>query len=344
MDGTRYIDDDPYVLYQNVLDYASSAKEKQAARDTLDQTVIDAFNNYVSVKNSYKQCIKDLDKAEKELTQAELKNRIGELSFDEYDSQMDSYEELQNSMLDSMKLYSQTLYSFDRLTCGGISAILSGTDADMQTAVIGTSYVVKNTADGAFYSIESIIQSMEFELSISIPDDFEIDITDYELWINNIQVGDRTPKDKKLRHLKLDFDNNAVVKIRLYNDTDFVDDCIIDSSVESGPLEITSGYDINKDEDNILGTYEIDINDTTKLIDLKINAKDEAVKSFVIKTKDGKTVGGSKKNDITGSLRHLDIVQQSLEELQIELYDENDELLYTGRFDTLNGMIRKLEE
>ncbi len=343
-DGTRYIDDDPYVLYQNVLDYASSAKEKEAARETLDQTVIDAFNNYVSVKNSYKQCIKELDKAEKDLTQAELKNRIGELSFDEYDSQMDSYEELQNSMLDSMKLYSQTLYSFDRLTCGGISAILSGTDADMQTAVIGTSYVVKNTADGAFYSIASIIQSMEFELSISIPDDFETDITDYELWINNIQVGDRTPKDKKLRHLKLDFDNNAVVKIRLYNDTEFVDDCIIDSSVESGPLDITTGYDINKDKDNILGTYEIDLNDTTKLIDLKINAEDEAVKSFVIKTKEGMTVGGNKKTDIASTLRHLDIVQQSLEELQIELYDENEELLYTGRFDTLNGLIRKLEE
>ena len=52
----------------------------------------------------------------------------GELTFDEYDSQMESYEELQNSMLDAMKLYTTTLYSFDRLTCGGISALLSGTE------------------------------------------------------------------------------------------------------------------------------------------------------------------------------------------------------------------------
>ena len=326
------------------MDYASSAKEKEAARETLDQTVIDTFNNYVSVKNSYKQYIKDLDKAEEELTKAELLNKIGELSFEEYDSQMDSYEELQNSMLDSMKLYSQTLYSFDRLTCGGISALLSGTDADMQTAVIGTSYVEKNTADGAFYSIATIIQSMEFELGISIPDDFETDITDYELWINNIQVGDRTPKDQKLRHLKLDFDNNAEVKIRLYNDTDFVDDCKIDPSVESGPLEITTGYEIKKDEDNILGTYEIDINDTTQLIELSIKPNDEAVKSFVIKTKDGENVGGKNKTDITSSFRHLDLVKQSLDELQIELYDGSGSLLYTGRFDTLNGLIKKLEE
>ncbi|MBP5415813.1 MAG: TolC family protein [Lachnospiraceae bacterium] len=343
-DGTRYIDDDPYVLYQNVLDYASSAKEKEEARETLDQTVTDTFNSYVSVKNAYKQCISDLDKADKELTEAELKNRLGELTFDEYDSQMDSYEELQNSMLDNMKLYSQTLYSFDRLTCGGISAILSGTDADMQTAVVGTSYVEKITADGAYYSIASIIQSMEFELRLTIPDDFETDITDYELWINNIQVGDRTPKDKKLRHLKLDFDNNATVKIRLYNDTEFVDDCYIDPSVEAGPLEITTGYDIKKDEGNILGTYEIDVNDTTQLIDLKIKADDEAVKSFVIKTKEGKALGSENKIDISKTLRHLDLMQQSLEDLQIELYDESGSLLYTGRFDTLNVLIRKLEE
>ena len=40
-------------------------------------------------------------------------------------------------MLDAMKLYTTTLNSFDRLTCGGISALLSGTDADMHTAVVG---------------------------------------------------------------------------------------------------------------------------------------------------------------------------------------------------------------
>ncbi len=343
MDGTRYIDDDPYVLYQNVLDYASAAKEKTAARESLDQTVIDTFNNYVSVKNSYKQSIADVDKSEQELNEAELKNRIGEIGFDEYDSQMESYEDLQNSMLDTMKLYTQTLYSFDRLTCGGISAILSGTDADMQTAVVGTSYVEKNTADGAFYSLERIIQDMAFEVNITIPDDFEIDITDYELWINNTQVGARTAKDKPLRHLGLDLENIDEVKIRLYNAGEFVDDCVIDPAEETGPLTITSGYDIKKNEGNQLGTFTIELNDVGT-VTLTIKPDDENVKSFRILSEDGKYVGGDKKIEVDKSFTYLALLQQSLDDLQIELYDESGGTLYTGRLDSLNGLIKKLEE
>ncbi len=343
MDGTRYIDDDPYVLYQNVLDYVSAAKEKNAAKETLDQSVIDTFNNYVSVKNSYKQSITELDKAKEDLTAAELKNRLGELSFDEYDSQMESYEELQNSMLDSMKLYTQTLYSFDRLTCGGISAILAGTDADMQTAVVGTSYVEKNTADGAFYSLERIIQDMAFEVNITIPDDFEVEISDYELWINNTQVGERTPKDRPLRHLALDLENLDEVKIRLYNGDEFVDDCVIDPSEESGPLNITSGYDIKKHEGDVLGTFTIELNDSD-MIELKIVPDDEEVKSFCIKTNDGKYVGGNEKTAVDNKFVYLPLLQQSLDDLQIELYDEAGGVKYTGRFDSLNGLIKKLPE
>ncbi len=343
MDGTRYIDDDPYVLYQNVLDYASAAKEKNAAKETLDQQVVDTFNNYVSVKNSYRQNIADLEKSKQELDEAELKNRIGELSFEEYDSQMESYEELQNSLLDSMKLYSQTLYSFDRLTCGGISAILSGTDADMQTAVVGTSYVEKNTADGAFYTLERIIQDMAFEVNITIPDDFETDITDYELWINNTLIGTRTAKDKPLRHLGLDLENIDEVKIRLYNDGEFVDDCILDPSAESGPLTITTGYDIKKQEGDELGTFTVDVKDNG-LIDIKIVPDDEAVKTFRILSEDGKYVGGDKKIEIDKAFTYLAIIQQSMDVLQIELYDESGGVLYTGRFDALNGLVKKLPE
>ncbi|MBQ9504318.1 MAG: TolC family protein, partial [Lachnospiraceae bacterium] len=53
LDGIRYIEDDPYTLYQNVLDYVSAAKDEESAREELDQQVEDQFNNYISVRNSY---------------------------------------------------------------------------------------------------------------------------------------------------------------------------------------------------------------------------------------------------------------------------------------------------
>ena len=344
MDGTRYMEDDPYVLYQNVLDYVAASNEKKTAQQTLDQSVEDAFNNYISVRNSYQQYIKDVDAAEETLTKNEMLNRIGELSFEEYDSSMDSYEELQNSMLDAMKLYTQTLYSFDRLTCGGVSAILAGTDADMGTAVVGESYIEKNTADGAFYTIKSIIQSQEFELSINIPDDFEVEITDYELWVDNIKIGDRTPKDKKLRHLGLTVDGMTEVKLRLYAGDEFVDDCIIDPSTESGPLTITTGYDIKKNEGDLLGTFTIEPDSVAGLVKLKITPDDENVKQFKVLNDEGKTLGKDEPTDVNKPLTYLSIIQQSMDTLKIELYDESGGLLYTGRFDDINGQIRKLEE
>ena len=344
LDGTRYISDDPNVLYQNVLDYSGALNDKNAAKKDLDQSVTDTFNNYISVRNSYQQYIKDLADAEENLKKDELRNRVGELSFEEYDSEMESYEELQNSMLDAMKLYTTTLYSFDRLTCGGISAILSGTDADMQTAVVGESYPVKNTSEGAYYTLHPIVQNMEFELSIMIPDGFEIDISDYELWVDNVQVGTRLAVDQKLRHLALAVDSVSEVKIRLYDGDNFVDDCIVDPSVESGPLTITSGYDIKRNDPDQIGTYTKDLNESLGLIELKFQMTDSNIKSFKVLTEDGKALGGDKNIEIDKPLKYIELLNGSLDQLSIEFYDASGGVLYTARFDTANGAVLKKDE
>ena len=346
MDGTRYIDDDPYVLYQNVLDYAGAVTDKRGAKKDLDNSVEEAFNNYISVRNSYKQYQKDVADAEENLKKDELRNRIGELSFEEYDSAMDSYEQLQNSMLDAMKLYTTTLYSFDRLTCGGVSAFFSGTDADMQTAVVGESYVEKKTADGAYYTLKSIIQNQEFELSITIPDDFEVEISDYELWVNNVMIGERLSTDKKLRHLMLSFDSVDEAKIRLYNGDEFIDDCVIDPSVESGPLTITSGFDIKRRDPNQIGTYEMVVSDTTGLVEVTFTMEEEKdrIKTFKVLTEDGKALGGDTATDITKPLKYITLLKQSLDDLKIEFYDDAGSVVFKARFDAVNGVVLKDED
>ncbi len=344
MDGTRYIEDDPSALQTNVLDYASALTEKLSAKEELDQSVTDSFNNYISVRNSYKQYINDVDAADKELKKAELLNRNGDLSFEEYDSQMESYEELQNSMLDAMKLYTTTLYSFDRLTCGGISAILTGTDADMKTAVVGESYPEKNTAEGAYYTLRPIIQSQEFELTVVIPDDFVVEVSDYELWVDNILIGERKSTDKKLRHLMLTVDGVTEAKIRLYNGEEFIDDCEIDPTVESGPLTITTGYDIKRIDPNQIGTYDVTLNDTTGIMEVKFTMDDSSILKYKVLTEDGRTLGGQDPVEIDKPFKHLRLVQQSLSELKLEFYDKDGGVLYKARFDVANSAILKEDE
>ena len=59
MDGTRYIEDDPNALETNVLDYVAARTEKGAAKEALEQSVTDTFNNYISVRRSYMQFLKN---------------------------------------------------------------------------------------------------------------------------------------------------------------------------------------------------------------------------------------------------------------------------------------------
>lgn len=338
--GSRYIEDDPNALETNVLDHVAACTEKEAAKKTLEQSITDSFNNYISVRNSYKQYLKDVDEAEKNLARSAMLNRAGQMSFEEYDSEMDSFEELQNSMLDAMKLYTTTLYSFDRLTCGGVSALLSGTDADMQSALVGESYTEKETADGAYYTLKRIVQNQEFELSVVVPEETGVTVTDYELWVDGILVGDRTPLDNKLRHLALTVSGVEQVKIRLYNEEEFIDDCVIDPSQESGKLTITTGYAIKKIEPDQIGTYELNIKDTG-IIEITFKMDNADIKKYKVFSPEGKELGYKEAIDIDKTFKHISAIQQSIEELKLEFYDESEGLLYKGRFDVTNGQILK---
>ncbi len=344
LDGIRYIEDDPYVLYQNVLDYTEALKEEEAAKKELDQNVEDNFNNYVSVRAAYEQAQKDVKEMEDNLKEYAVKNRMGLMTFEEYQDAEDEYEELQNSMLDAMKLYTDTQTSFDRLTCGAISALLSGTDADLHAAVVGESYVEKDTKEANYY-LKPIIQRELFELTIYIPEDFPVEITDFELWCDNTQVGGRTPKDKSLRELMLTKEKVDKVFIRLYNGSEFVDDCTIDPSEESGTLNITTAMNIRKQDTGEVGTYETSVSDVTGLASIKIvPLESEGIGYFRILTKEGTPLGDGKLVSVDESFTHLGLVSVNLSELKLELYDKNQSFKYAASFDTVNKKIKKNEQ
>ncbi len=345
LDGARYIEDDPYTLYQNALDYQSARKDEQAAKDELDQSVEDSFNNYISVRASYQQYLKDLDKMDQEMKQYAVQNRLGYMTFEEYQDQEDAYEELQNSLFDSMKLYTTTLYSFDRQTCGAISALLSGTDLDMKTAVVGESYVDKDSKQAMYY-MKSIIQRELFELTIFIPKDFPTEISDFELWCDNVQIGERTPIDKALRHLALTKDKVSQVKIRLYNGDKVVDDCVIDASEEQGVLNITTSMEIKKDETGVVGTFTTALSDVTGLVTINFSPlESEGIKYYRVLAEDGTAMGDGKIRPVTSSFKHLGLVSNDLSKLKIECYDESKSLKYNAYLDQTNGkMMKKTEE
>ncbi|MCR5486530.1 MAG: TolC family protein [Lachnospiraceae bacterium] len=344
LDGTRFIEDDPYVLFNNVMDYVSLHKDELSAKDDLDQSVTDAYNNYVSVRNSYTEYQKSVKEQQEKLKEYAVQNRMGYMTLDEYQDAVDDYESTQNEMLDAMKLYTTTLYSFDRLTCGGVSAMLSGTDADLQTAVLGVSYVEKEIADGASYYIKPIVQKEMFALSLHIPEGFEVQVTDFELWCDNVQIGPRTKVDGELRHLKLSKDNVDAAKIRLYNGENFVDDVVIDPDSESGPLNITTAMNIRKKETGEVGSYVTTLNDVTGFMSLKFTfLEEEGITSYRILAEDGTALKSSTPIEATKEFVYLPIMGADLEKLTVECYGDDAALKYACRLKTSAQSVVKKE-
>ncbi|MBO6148408.1 MAG: TolC family protein [Lachnospiraceae bacterium] len=353
MDGVRYIEDDPYTLYNNVLDCVQASTDRKGAKENLDSSVTDSFENYVSVKNSFKSLQEDVSKQKAALDKYKVLNQMGEMTFDEYNSAQTDYEEAQNSMLDAMSLYTTSLYSFDRLTCGGVSSYFKGTDVDLKTAVVGESSAEKGDGakkseaeeekkEGVRYYIKSIIQSEEFELSIYVPDGFPVALSDYELWVDKQQVGKRMPITETIRHLTLAKENAGEVKIRFYNGSSFVDDCVIDPKENSGTLSIVSSRSIKTTEPGLLGEYSVDINEKTGIMKVTLTP-DESLKiaKYIVRTGDGIALGSDEPQDIKKAFTHLSMVETGLSELSIEFYGEDTNLIAKGHFDTTNKQLKR---
>ncbi len=343
--GIRYVEDEPYALYEAVLEYQNFVIEKESMKKSMSQSVEDGFNNLINMRNSYMSLVNQVSDAKEGLEADEILNRIGELTYEEYKTSLDDYESLQNEMYTALSSYTQQLYSYDRLTCGGITAYLEGIGVHMSSDGGGVSNVEAEVAEGATYYIDPIIQEMEFRIGINIPEEFEIEITDFELWCDNVQIGKRTPADEAIRHLALSVDDVKEVKIRLYNGDEFVDDCIIDPDVFNGPLDIVKSYTAPTVEDNEIGTYTMDSNAVTGIVTIKLEAdEDEEIAYYLIKNQDGKYLVGDTMIAIEEGFKYLSIVQTNIEDLIIEFYGRSSDLKYTGYFDTVNEKLMKNPE
>ncbi len=340
--GIRYVEDEPYALYEAALEYQDALLEKNNQKADLTEQVEDYYNTVVTMRKAYLQLVEDVDDAEVSLKEDEVLNRLGELTYDEYKSSLDDYEDLQNDMFEALAEYAQTLYSFDRLTCGGVTALLQGTDVDMNTGAGGESYLETEYADGAYYYLDSIIQEQEFRLGVHIPDDFDVDITHFELWCDQVQVGSRTEIDSTLRHLTLAMDDVSEVKIRFYNDDEFVDDCVIDPESTGGPLEIVAGYQTVQEESLEIGTYELETSSVTGMVTITLSPdSEEEIGYYLIKNEEGSCLVSDSLIPITTAFKYLSLVQGDMDQLTIEFYDEDSALKYTGYFDTSNYKLMK---
>ena len=342
IDGVRYVEDEPYALYEAAIEYQSLLKEEESAKKELTSTVKDYYENYVSARNTSRSLEDDEKSKKAELKKASLSNMMGKMTYEEYGAVQEEYEDLQMDKLDAQAAYSEILYSLNRLTCGAISSYIRSSSTSLSQASGGQSYVVEDEGDGVYYYIHSLVSGNLFEFGLSVPDDFEPEITDYELWVDSVQIGDRTPADQSIRHLALDIQNVNRAFVRLYNGDTFVDDCDFDAQTYSGKLSVKS-YRVETREGKTVASYETDTT-ASGLFRLKIKPQaGEAIEYFNIKTEDGNYLLSDAKIPVSQKFQYLAMAKSSLDSLIISFYDKDQKLLYEGTFNTSDLIIQKKE-
>lgn len=341
IDGIRYVENNPYVLYESALEYQSLYTEEQAQKTELTDSVKTSYDNYVSTRNSSQALDNEVIKKAEELQRAAILNSTGQLTYEEYEQIQAEYEDLQMDSLDAKAAYSQVLYSFDRLTCGAVSAYLTGSSAGLTAAEGGQSYVVEDEGEGVYYFIHSMVENNVFEIGLSVPEDFDISISDFELWVDGVQVGERTKTNSTIRHLALDVNNVDRVFIRLYDGENFVDDCDIDASVYSDKLTIRT-YRVETAENTQIGTYTAAVSSVTGLLEINMQLQpDQKAAFYNIRTEDGKYLISDRKIPTGETFRYLPAAESSLDDLIISLYDEQEQLVCEAQLNSSDLTIQK---
>ena len=353
LSGIRYVQDDPYVLYQAALDYVSTQKDlANTYKDTEDQ-VNDSYDNYIEVRKAYQEARRDLQKDTVALEENEVKNMLGELSDDEYYTFKEEYETLQDALVSAISTYSSTLYSFDRLTCGYLSQYFEsatvevggaasmgqgkgeGAAEDASGADGAASGLSAIYAFGATYSIRSVADGEEFILYVDIPDDVEElqGITHFELWCDNTQIGSRTAVGDGLRHMTLAKSEVDKCLIRLYRGNEFVSDCEIDPSSSVGNLNVVVGYEEEGTGKTSIGTYETEEQLSSGMIRIKPRPEDvHELTHYTLKTKDdGKYLYDEEKTAVGKDFDYVLLSPTDMKNLEIDFY-EDGRLIYEAFF------------
>ena len=349
IDGVRYIEDEPYALYENALEYQDVLSEQQALKKELETLVKDNFESVITARTTYLKLKDQCEESKKNLQKEQILNSMGELSFEEYTDSKEQYEDLQMEQMEALELYSSLLFSFDKLTCGAVSEYFKNSGISMDGTEGGNSYLVdEEEMLGAKYFITSIIEDNMFEFGIHIPDDFGLDISHYELWVDDYVVGEKQEADKTFRHLTLALTGEESVFVRLYDGEEFVDDCEIDPSAYQGELQIKN-YVVEKTDEakrRTIGSFSILNKEETGLIEisLKIDGVEEVYYYSIQNEAGNSLISEEKKTPVSDSFTYLKFLQPELESMKIQCYGREKALKCEAYFDSVKYEIYILEE
>lgn len=334
--GIRYVEDEPYALFNACLDYISAYKECSDIEKEIRSEVAGSFESIVTAKTAYEDLSKNSGEQRQALDRLLVLNKQGRADYEEVSDKRADYQDTQMEALGALKDYNDLLYSYDRLTCGAITRYLKGQGLSMDASGAGDSLVAVDEEDYPYYYMESRIQDMKFVFGVHFPDEFEPEITDYELWYGDLQIGERTSVDKQISHLAVAAKNEeSRFTVRLFGDGKFVEQCEIDPEVLRDRLNMKTAVELKKETEKVVGSYRISLNSELGLaaVTLYLN-QGEGYSYYGLTDRNGNPLYLEEPVESGETFTYLSVLARDLNQVRVVFYDEGKEKACEGYLDT----------
>ena len=336
IDGTRYIEDELYAIYTACMEYSNAQKDRDTTEEDLRKQVSDQYEQLVTAWNSYSNLLSQVETAKEALDKVTALNQLGQADYDELSTAQEDYESIQIDALDALSTYNTLLQDFDRLTCGAVTAYMNGADLSAEAGAGGDSYARVDPITDPYYYIYTTVDDLTFHVGVSIPEDFTPAITDFEVWSEGVQIGERVAITEEITHLTIDYGGSSTLVLRFYNGETYVTECEIDATVPRDVLELGQEEVTEEGEEQLVGTYSVTTSAvgslSTSTLTLELN-EGVGAESFTITYGTG-NVYTSDPTPVDEEFQYLTLLVASLDDVELNLYDRDGTLVMTGRFDT----------
>jgi hypothetical protein len=338
--GTRYIDDEQYALFTACKEYTAARRDREKEERAIRRLVSNEFESLITAKNSAASMIRAVEDTQQQLDRVIGLNKIGKADYDEVKEKQEDYQAIQLDAIDALAAYNDLITNFDRLTCGAITKLLRGQELDTDSGAGGLSL----PSEQVHYYIYSDVADVSFIFGLDVPDDFEPEITHFELWYEGVQIGARTAVDRRIKHLTLAVADNDIAQVRLFDGDDFIAQCNADITIARDILQIPKiEQPTEQTTEKTIGSYKIEVNldggvsVSTLTLDFNLTVgagfyriiygENEVIDSQLIKADEG--------------FRYLSLLLTALDDVTILIYDKDSQPLGEAWFNTSDLTIKQ---
>nr|WP_243151806.1 TolC family protein [Clostridium sp. MD294] len=322
------MEDEKYQLFLTLVERDKAIEQEKQAQKQLEQNIQTAYTTLKTMQSSIQQMEQNLIQNEIRYNKSLEDNKKGIVSFVELESARQSLFQQQQSLYEAKIDYAKYLSTFNSETAGYVNYFLGIAQNNQEEYEMGQSVV-----DTATWHIKNNITDYNFMFSVTIPEEYDVD--SYQLYYEDIEIGEKIPISETLTHLSIAYGNTTMLTVNFYKGNQLKYTAEIQGVHYDGILNMKPAS----------GTAQIQQKQSKQIGTWNIQQYDSIIYAFFITTQqyqydsydlmvDNTVVGSAKKGDMIVAL-HLYF--QPISHLKVRLKTEGRELaiLYLEQNGTL---------